>query len=136
MRRYKSSESSSLREEIEKYMSLEPCAICEGARLKPESLAVKIDGRNIAHYTGLTIKDAVRTFDSLTLSDRDRQIAHMVLKEIRERLCFLLNVGLGYLSPSRSAATLSVGEGHRIRPATQIGSLTTLGPYGLDQAAS
>jgi len=133
MRRYKSSESSSLREEIEKYMSLEPCAICEGARLKPESLAVKIDGRNIAHYTGLTIKDAVRTFDSLTLSDRDRQIAHMVLKEIRERLGFLLNVGLGYLSLSRTAATLSGGEGQRIRLATQIGSRLTGVLYVLDE---
>src|SRR6185436_14276418 len=98
----------------ERYMSLEPCAICEGARLKPESLAVTIDDHHIAWYTGLTIKEANRAFAELTLSARDQQIAHMVLKEIRERLGFLLNVGLGYLTLSRTAATLSGGEGQRI----------------------
>ncbi|HEU4403339.1 MAG TPA: excinuclease ABC subunit UvrA [Candidatus Polarisedimenticolia bacterium] len=133
MRRYKVSESASLREEIERYMSLEPCLVCEGARLKPESLAVRIAGRNIAHYTGLTIKEAVRTFDALTLSERERHIAHQVLKEIRERLGFLLNVGLGYLSLSRTAATLSGGEGQRIRLATQIGSRLTGVLYVLDE---
>ena len=133
MRRYKETESSSLREEIERYMSLEPCEVCEGARLKPESLAVRIDGRNIAQYTGLTIKDAVHTFDALRLSERDRQIAHQVLKEIRERLGFLLNVGLGYLTLSRTAATLSGGEGQRIRLATQIGSRLTGVLYVLDE---
>ncbi|PYS95779.1 MAG: excinuclease ABC subunit A [Acidobacteria bacterium] len=133
MRRYKETESPGLREEIERYMSLEPCAVCEGARLKPESLAVHLDGRNIAHYTALTIKDAVRTFNDLKLSERDRQIAHMVLKEIRERLGFLLNVGLGYLSLSRTAATLSGGEGQRIRLATQIGSRLTGVLYVLDE---
>src|SRR5437899_8721332 len=133
MRRYKGSESSHLREEIERYMSLEPCGACEGARLKPESLAVRIAGRNIAAYTGLTIKEAVRTFADLRLSERDRQIAHMVLKEIRERLGFLLNVGLGYLTLSRTAATLSGGEGQRIRLATQIGSRLTGVLYVLDE---
>jgi len=133
MRRYKGSESPSLREEIERYMSLEPCAVCEGARLKPESLAVRIAGRNIAAYTGLTIKEAVRTFADLRLSERDRQIAHMVLKEIRERLGFLSNVGLGYLTLSRTAATLSGGEGQRIRLATQIGSRLTGVLYVLDE---
>src|SRR5206468_3984595 len=95
MRRYKSSESPGLREEIERYMSLEPCGVCEGARLKPESLAVRVAGRNISHYTGLTIKHAVKAFADLDLSEKDRQIAHQVLKEIRERPGFLLHVGLG-----------------------------------------
>ena len=133
MRRYRSSESSSLHEEIERYMSLEPCGACEGARLKAESLAVRVAGRNIADYTGLTIKEAVRTFAGLELSSRDMQIAHQVLKEIRERLGFLLNVGLGYLSLSRTAATLSGGEGQRIRLATQIGSRLTGVLYVLDE---
>src|SRR2546428_9968450 len=133
MRRYQSSESPGLREEIERYMSLEPCGACEGARLKPESLAVRGAGRNIAHYTGLTIKHAVKAFDALDLSEKDRQIAHQGLKEIRERLGFLLNVGLGYLTLSRTAATLSGGEGQRIRLATQIGSRLTGVLYVLDE---
>ncbi len=133
MRRHRETESPGLREEIERYMSLEPCAACEGARLKPESLAVRVAGQNIAHYTALTIKDAVRTFADLRLSERDRHIVHQVLKEIRERLGFLLNVGLGYLSLSRTAATLSGGEGQRIRLATQIGSRLTGVLYVLDE---
>src|SRR5262249_1703230 len=133
MRRYRESESTTLREEIERYMSLEPCDVCNGARLKPESLSVTIGDRNIAWYTGLTIKDANAAFADLTLSAREQQIAHMVLKEIRERLGFLLNVGLGYLSLSRTAATLSGGEGQRIRLATQIGSRLTGVLYVLDE---
>ncbi|HXH27446.1 MAG TPA: excinuclease ABC subunit UvrA, partial [Candidatus Polarisedimenticolia bacterium] len=133
MRRYKDSESPSLREEIERYMSLEPCGACDGARLKPESLAVKIDGRNINEYTSLTIKEAVGAFAGLRLSERDRHIAHQVLKEINERLGFLSNVGLGYLTLSRTAATLSGGEGQRIRLATQIGSRLTGVLYVLDE---
>ena len=133
MRRYKETESPSLREEIERYMSLEPCAACEGARLKPESLAVRVDGHNIAWYTGLTILHTVEAFDRLRLTGKEQQIAHQVLKEIRERLGFLLNVGLGYLALSRTAATLSGGEGQRIRLATQIGSRLTGVLYGLDE---
>ena len=133
MRRYRGTESSGLREEIERYMSLEPCGACEGARLKPESLAVRVAGRSIAWYTGLTILRAVKEFDELKLSEKDRQIAHQVLKEIRERLGFLLNVGLGYLTLSRTAATLSGGEGQRIRLATQIGSRLTGVLYVLDE---
>ncbi|HKQ96416.1 MAG TPA: excinuclease ABC subunit UvrA [Candidatus Polarisedimenticolia bacterium] len=133
MRRYRESESTTLREEVERYMSLEPCAICEGARLKPESLAVTIGDHHIAWYTGLTIKEANRVFQELKLNARDQQIAHMVLKEIRERLGFLLNVGLGYLTLSRTAATLSGGEGQRIRLATQIGSRLTGVLYVLDE---
>jgi excinuclease ABC subunit A len=133
MRRYKETESSSLREEIERYMSLEPCAACEGARLKPESLAVRVDGHNIAWYTNLAIVRAVEAFASLRLTEKEQQIAHQVLKEIRERLGFLLNVGLGYLALSRTAATLSGGEGQRIRLATQIGSRLTGVLYVLDE---
>ncbi|HEV8200979.1 MAG TPA: excinuclease ABC subunit UvrA [Candidatus Polarisedimenticolia bacterium] len=133
MQRYRESESSSLREEIERYMSLEPCAVCEGARLKPESLAVTVADHNIHYYTGLTIKEANAAFNTMSLSARDQQIAHMVMKEIRERLGFLLNVGLGYLSLSRTAATLSGGEGQRIRLATQIGSRLTGVLYVLDE---
>jgi excinuclease ABC subunit A len=133
MRRYRESESTTLREEIERFMSLEPCDTCNGARLKPESLSVTIGDQNIAHYTGLTIKEANVAFANLTLTPREQQIAHMVLKEIRERLGFLLNVGLGYLSLSRTAATLSGGEGQRIRLATQIGSRLTGVLYVLDE---
>jgi excinuclease ABC subunit A len=133
MRRYRESESTTLREEIERFMSLEPCDVCNGARLKPESLSVTIGEQNIAYYTGLTIKEANVAFASLTLTPREQQIAHMVLKEIRERLGFLLNVGLGYLSLSRTAATLSGGEGQRIRLATQIGSRLTGVLYVLDE---
>jgi excinuclease ABC subunit A len=133
MRRYRESESTTLREEIERFMSLEPCDTCNGARLKPESLSVTIGDQNIAHYTGLTIKEANVAFANLTLTSREQQIAHMVLKEIRERLGFLLNVGLGYLSLSRTAATLSGGEGQRIRLATQIGSRLTGVLYVLDE---
>ncbi len=133
MRRYRETESSSLRDEIERYMSLEPCGACEGARLKEESLAVKVAGQNIAHYTSLTIEGAMRAFEAMKLSARERHIAHQVLKEIRERLGFLLNVGLGYLALSRTAATLSGGEGQRIRLATQIGSRLTGVLYVLDE---
>jgi excinuclease ABC subunit A len=133
MKRYRESDSSALHEEIERYMSLEPCAVCEGARLKPESLAVTVADHNIHYYTGLTIKEANLAFNTMTLSARDQQIAHMVMKEIRERLGFLLNVGLGYLSLSRTAATLSGGEGQRIRLATQIGSRLTGVLYVLDE---
>jgi excinuclease ABC subunit A len=133
MRRYRESESTTLREEIERYMSLEACDVCQGARLKPESLAVTVADKSIAHYTGLTIKEANLAFAGLELTPREQQIAHMVLKEIRERLGFLLNVGLGYLTLSRTAATLSGGEGQRIRLATQIGSRLTGVLYVLDE---
>jgi excinuclease ABC subunit A len=133
MRRHRETESPGLREEIERYMSLEPCGACEGARLKPESLAVRVSGNNIAHYTSLTIQRAVESFRELRVSEKDRQIAHQVLKEIRERLGFLMNVGLGYLTLSRTAATLAGGEGQRIRLATQIGSRLTGVLYVLDE---
>ncbi len=133
MRRYRETSSPGIREAIEQYMSLHPCTVCKGERLKPESLAVKVGGRNIAHYTGLTIQQALKTFDSLPLAAREEFIAHRILKEIRERLGFLENVGLGYLTLDRTAATLSGGEGQRIRLATQIGSRLTGVLYVLDE---
>lgn len=99
-----------------------PCRSCLGARLKPESLAIKIGGRSIAEVTQCSVKEALGFVDSLELNDRERFIGQRVLKEIRERLVFLLDVGLPYLSLARPSATLSGGEGQRIRLATQIGS--------------
>jgi excinuclease ABC subunit A len=99
-----------------------PCPVCRGARLKPESLAIRIGGRSIAEVTQLSVKDSLVFVDSLELSERERWIGQRVLKEIRERLQFLLDVGLAYLTLDRPSATLSGGEGQRIRLATQIGS--------------
>ncbi len=108
--------------EDEDFTQLEPCATCRGARLKPESLAVKIDRKSIAEVTHLSVRAAAEFFAGLKLSEREQLIAHRILKEIRERLGFLVNVGLDYLTLDRAAATLSGGEGQRIRLATQIGS--------------
>ncbi|NGZ02186.1 MAG: excinuclease ABC subunit A [Nitrospira sp. WS238] len=101
---------------------LEPCEVCRGARLKPESLSIKLEKKSIAEVTSLSVRAAAEFFHSLTFSDRELVIAHRILKEIRERLGFLVNVGLDYLTLDRAAATLSGGEGQRIRLATQIGS--------------
>src|SRR5258706_7080689 len=101
-------------------MSLQHVKVCKEERLKPESLAVKVAGHSITHYTGLTIQQAVASFDAMPLTKKEQFIAHRILKEIRERLGFLENVGLGYLTLDRTAATLSGGEGQRIRLATQI----------------
>jgi excinuclease ABC subunit A len=133
MRRYRETSSGGIREAIEQYMSMHPCTVCEGARLKPESLAVKVAGHSIVHYTGMTIDRSVSAFASLPLSEKEQFIAHRILKEIRERLGFLQNVGLGYLTLDRTAATLSGGEGQRIRLATQIGSRLTGVLYVLDE---
>jgi len=108
--------------EEEDYGSLTLCPICKGDRLKPESLSVLIDRKSIAAVTRLSIRDASGLFQKLKLSEREQFIAHRILKEIRERLGFLVNVGLDYLTLDRAAATLSGGEGQRIRLATQIGS--------------
>jgi len=133
MRRYRETSSPGIREAIEQYMSMHPCTVCGGKRLKPESLAVKVGERSITDFTSLTIRQALSAFASLPLSDKDQFIAHRVLKEIRERLGFLENVGLGYLTLDRTAATLSGGEGQRIRLATQIGSRLTGVLYVLDE---
>lgn len=121
-RRYKETVSDWSREDIEEYMSSRPCPTCRGARLKPETLAVKVGGKNIYEVTRLTIAECQEFFNSLELTSREKIIAQQILKEINARLGFLLNVGLDYLTLDRAAGTLSGGEAQRIRLATQIGS--------------
>jgi excinuclease ABC subunit A len=123
----------SAQEEMEEYRALRPCPACDGDRLKPESRAVRVKGRRIAEYVNLPIADAQRVFGSLELTDRESIIAGRILKEIQDRLRFLNDVGVGYLTVARSAATLSGGEGQRIRLATQIGSNLTGVLYVLDE---
>jgi len=106
----------------EDFTLLEPCEVCQGARLRPESLSVKVAAQSIAEVTNLSVRAAADFFNSLKFTERELMIAHRILKEIRERLGFLVNVGLDYLTLDRAAATLSGGEGQRIRLATQIGS--------------
>jgi excinuclease ABC subunit A len=132
-RRYRESTSEDARAEIQQFMAERPCPACQGSRLRPESLGVKIAGRSIADVVRQTIKDAGRFFDDLTLTEREAAIARRVLKEIRERLGFLMNVGLDYLTLDRAAGTLSGGEGQRIRLATQIGSSLVGVLYILDE---
>ncbi|HET9300520.1 MAG TPA: excinuclease ABC subunit UvrA, partial [Candidatus Polarisedimenticolaceae bacterium] len=132
-RKYRETDSEWRREELEKWMTVLPCPACGGARLRPESLAVHVDGRNIAQHTAQSVSEAVRTYGGLDLLPREEIVATPILKEIRERLGFLENVGLGYLSLDRGAATLSGGEGQRIRLATQIGSRLTGVLYILDE---
>ena len=126
-RRHRETDSDWMRSEIERYMAAVPCPACEGRRLKPESLAVLIDGRNIVELTELSVAAAQRWAEALAaddspLSERERLIAEQIVKEIRERLTFLVDVGLEYLTLDRAASTLSGGEAQRIRLATQIGS--------------
>ena len=121
-RDYEDSDSDYRREELQQYMAFRPCPACKGARLKPESLAVTIADRNIAQVTALSIEEAAAFFNTVRLTQRERLIARQVLKEIGTRLGFLLDVGLGYLTVDRAAATLAGGEAQRIRLATQIGS--------------
>ncbi len=121
-REYEEAESESTRSYLEAFTAIKPCPACKGARLKPESLAVSVGERNIAEVAALSIRRATEFFDGLSLTGRERQIARQVLKEIRTRLGFLMNVGLDYLTLDRSATTLAGGEAQRIRLATQIGS--------------
>ena len=134
-RRWRETDSAWMREEIEKFMSASPCEACGGHRLKPEALAVKIDGKHISEVTLKSIRDARDWFETLPerLSDKQNEIATRVLKEIRERLRFLNDVGLEYLSLSRNSGTLSGGESQRIRLASQIGSGLTGVLYVLDE---
>ncbi|MBL8122797.1 MAG: excinuclease ABC subunit UvrA [Pyrinomonadaceae bacterium] len=125
--------SEKVRDALYEMVGPVPCPSCDGARLQPESLAVKINGLGIAEYTGLPIDDAVVRFDGIKLSLREEKIAGLVLKEIRDRLRFLSAVGLGYLTLDRASATLSGGEGQRIRLATQIGSQLRGVLYVLDE---
>jgi excinuclease ABC subunit A len=122
-RRYKESESEEFRIDLEtKYMGFIPCAECKGARLRRESLFIKVQGKSIAEVSSLTIEKAFAFFQMLDLTPREEKIAEKILREINERLAFLVNVGLEYLNLDRTAGTLSGGEGQRIRLATQIGS--------------
>ncbi len=121
-RRYAETDSDSQRERLEQFMREIPCRVCGGARLRPESLAVTVGGVNIARLTALSIRDTLRFFDEVELSERERMIAERLVKEIRARLGFLVDVGLDYLTLNRASATLAGGEAQRIRLATQIGS--------------
>jgi len=121
-RRYRETDSEIIREEMEKYMNFRPCSACQGARLRKESLFVRINGLNIHEVTQKSIREALSFFSNPDLSPREKEIARRILKEIAERLGFLENVGLDYLTLSRPSATLSGGESERIRLATQIGS--------------
>jgi len=132
-RRYRESQSQSVREDIEECMSEIPCPECGGRRLKKEVLAVTVGGLNIAQFTELSVTDALKFANELELSPRDAVIAAQILKEIRTRLGFLQSVGLGYLTLSRAAGTLSGGESQRIRLATQIGSSLMGVLYILDE---
>ncbi len=132
-RRYKETSSDWVREELESYMSQVPCPECGGKRLKPEVLAVTVGDINIVDFSEKSIVDALEFIRKLELTQREHQIADRILKEITERLGFLQSVGLGYLSLSRSAATLSGGESQRIRLATQIGSYLMGVLYILDE---
>ncbi|MBM7800237.1 excinuclease ABC subunit A [Microlunatus panaciterrae] len=132
-RRHAEAETDTSRERFAGYMREVPCTVCRGARLKPTSLAVTVGDRNIAEVSAMSIDEAARFLSGLELSDRERQIAERVLKEINERLRFLLDVGLDYLSLSRPTASLSGGEAQRIRLATQIGSGLVGVLYVLDE---
>ena len=132
-RRYRETNSDVIKGEIEQYMSNNPCPKCKGARLKREALAVKVGGKNIYEFTTMSIKDELDFINKVKLSEQNKIIADQVLKEIKSRLNFLVNVGLDYLSLARSSGTLSGGESQRIRLATQIGSALMGVLYILDE---
>ncbi|MEK3887910.1 excinuclease ABC subunit UvrA [Bacillus sp. FSL K6-3431] len=132
-RRYQDTSSDYIREQMEKYMAQQACPRCKGYRLKEESLAVKVEGRHISQVTELSVVEASKFFMNLHLTEKEMQIARLILREIDERIGFLINVGLDYLTLSRAAGTLSGGEAQRIRLATQIGSRLTGVLYILDE---
>jgi excinuclease ABC subunit A len=132
-RRYRETDSSQQRERIEEYMSFRPCPVCKGARLKPEVLAVTVGERSIHEFTRLSVTRALAFLDQLELTTTEELIGHRIVKEIRERLTFLDDVGVGYLTLDRAAATLSGGEAQRLRLATQIGSQLVGVLYILDE---
>lgn len=132
-RRWKETQSETIRREVEKYMSNSPCSVCHGARLKKDALLVKIDKKNIAEVTKIAVKDAKELFLNLQLTKREMLIAEKILKEIGNRLDFLVSVGLDYLTLDRRAGTLAGGESQRIRLASQIGSALTGVLYVLDE---
>lgn len=132
-RRYRESTSEWVKQDVEQYMSITTCTACGGKRLRPEVLGVTVGGKNIIELTDLTVVETLEFIDSLELTPREAMIARQILKEIKERLSFLTNVGLDYLTLSRASATLSGGEAQRIRLATQIGSRLTGVLYVLDE---
>jgi excinuclease ABC subunit A len=132
-RRYRDTDSSQQRERIEEYMSFRPCPVCHGARLKPEVLAVTVGEENIHDFTRMSVTRAIEFLDALELTETEQLIGARVIKEIRERLSFLDNVGVGYLNLDRAAKTLSGGEAQRLRLATQIGSQLVGVLYILDE---
>ncbi|MCB0868916.1 MAG: excinuclease ABC subunit UvrA, partial [Solirubrobacterales bacterium] len=132
-RRFQESDSEAVREKIEDYMAEQPCPSCHGARLRPESLAVTVGGISIRDFTEMSAVAAREWVDNLELNKTETSISRLILKEVAERLSFLVNVGIGYLSLSRSARTLSGGEAQRIRLATQIGSSLVGVMYVLDE---
>ena len=132
-KRYRETESEGVKEKLEEYMSLRPCPVCGGARLRAESRAVLVGGTRIEDFCALSARRAIEWLDEVELSDTDRHVARLILREISERLQFLENVGIGYLSMDRSSATLSGGEAQRIRLATQIGSSLVGVLYILDE---
>ncbi|HZT53176.1 MAG TPA: excinuclease ABC subunit UvrA [Gaiellaceae bacterium] len=132
-RRYRETDSQQQRERIEEYMSFRPCPACKGARLKPEVLAVTVGGKSIYEFTQLSVTEALAFLDRLELTPTEQLIGRRIVKEIRERLTFLDDVGVGYLTLDRPAATLSGGEAQRLRLATQIGSQLVGVLYILDE---
>ena len=133
IRRYKQTKSNSIREWIEQFMSMRACSSCVGTRLKKESRAVLINKKNLGDISSMSVNQLQIFFNNIELSKKEQQIADQILKEINQRLSFLNNVGLGYLSLNRSAITLSGGESQRIRLATQIGSQLMGVLYILDE---
>ena len=132
-RRYRETDSEAMRERIEEFMAVADCPACDGARLRPESRAVLVDGISINEFTALSVRRALKWIDEVELSETEAHIARLIMREISERLSFLENVGIGYLSLDRAAATLSGGEAQRIRLATQIGSALVGVLYVLDE---
>jgi excinuclease ABC subunit A len=132
-RRYRETDSAGQRERIEEYMSFRPCPVCKGARLKPEVLAVTVGDRNIHEFTRMSVTRATEFLEGLQLTETEELIGRRIIKEIRERLAFLENVGVGYLQLDRAASTLSGGEAQRLRLATQIGSQLVGVLYILDE---
>jgi len=132
-RRYNSAPSEAVRQWIEEFMATRPCPVCRGTRLKPEALAVTVGGKNISEMTSLSVQGALKFLETVTFTEREMLIANQVMKQLRARLQFLMDVGLGYLTLSRHAGTLAGGEAQRIRLATQIGSGLVGVLYVLDE---
>jgi excinuclease ABC subunit A len=132
-RKYRESQSEESREKIQQYMSIKPCTVCNGERLKPSSLAVKVAGKSIIAITRMSVKKALEFLEGISFSEKDAIISKPIMKELRARLGFLMNVGLDYLTLDRAAGTLSGGESQRIQLATQIGSSLVGVLYILDE---